>query len=917
MGLTRDRQLVQFLLVPDRAAARRLRRVLAERRALQGVVVGTWIELLALAEAAYLLAAPDEDNWPKVLRERLASQGNAFWSGSLSVAPEETSAAIDQALAKLWVALGPERTISALLDTGDDPRLSRHLADLSRLEESLADERPILLSRIQRLLETPSDESIRYISVSHIEGFPRLDPWQDRLLKKLAGHCETPFEPQLRELHEEALVRKPQGISGSTLAHVQASLFEEDAERASNNASIVGLTVRDHLAEAEVVAGMIQKAVDQPKTAYSDFALLVRNSSHYLDAVSRVFERAGIPLSGLPYERLSRDLAYEALDHFLMNFEGPVPVMALAALVTSALMPWSTEDGHRLADRLMNGDFSLKPLTSFTADEGAMLELIGNPGDRNEDLREILVGFIDRFDDSDANAEHVERARQWLTETVEATGEATDLDATVLRQSLRAINIQNTPEFDVTQEGVAVFLEGEEPWRDVKQLFIIGFEHGNFPSLPGVSPVFFDEDLEALKEANAISILTNANLVAERRARLKRQICSVRERLVFSIPKFDALGAELTPSESLAFIRNLLSTESANALIVDMESSEGLDALEGISLAPSAKASSRELHFGRVLTLGQNLLSIRKTIDGEPRPESPSSLETLVVSPLAWLLQRLYAEPTPWLPENFGPLIKGNLAHTVFEGMFHPESPLPTLGEIPALVDQHFDEAMRRHMPLLRTAEWHVERQSLRRTLITAASQWREALVKLDARILGNEVWLHGDLNGMPIHGGADAIIQVSNDRLYVVDYKTSSSGPRRQRMGKGYDSQASLYRLMLQTGGLPDADDSVKKALERSREIGVLYFMLNDQIGLTDTDGWTDGTIPNIVELATDVSFEVLPLIEDRLGELAEGTIRLNTEADEKWFDRVAKITPYALDVSPLVRLFMCPLEPEIGERQ
>ena len=178
---------------------------------------------------------------------------------------------------------------------------------------------------------------------------------------------------------------------------------------------------------------------------------------------------------------------------------------------------------------------------------------------------------------------------------------------------------------------------------------------------------------------------------------------------------------------------------------------------------------------------------------------------------------------------------------------------------------------------------------------------------------------MQGNLSGMPIHGGADVIIQLPDKRLYVVDYKTATSSGRRPRMEKGYDSQASLYREMIKTGGLKDTendpDGEAERALKSAVDIGVLYYMLNDQTGLADTDGWTEGKVPAIVELATDVSENIFPMIEDRLRELAAGTIKLNSDMDEERFESQAKIKPYALDASPLIRLFMYPAPLETEE--
>ena len=102
-----------------------------------------------------------------------------------------------------------------------------------------------------------------------------------------------------------------------------------------------------------------------------------------------------------------------------------------------------------------------------------------------------------------------------------------------------------------------------------------------------------------------------------------------------------------------------------------------------------------------------------------------------------------------------------------------------------------------------------------------------------------------------------------------------------------------------------PEAQETLKQATE----IGVLYYLMNDQVALTDTDGWLSADLQGVEELAGDVSSEALKLIRQRLVEVKKGVVCLNTEDDEKWFDKNAGISKlYALDNSPLLRLYMHP---------
>ncbi len=57
---------------------------------------------------------------------------------------------------------------------------------------------------------------------------------------------------------------------------------------------------------------------------------------------------------------------------------------------------------------------------------------------------------------------------------------------------------------------------------------------------------------------------------------------------------------------------------------------------------------------------------------------------------------------------------------------------------------------------------------------------------------------------------------------------------------------------------------------------------------------------------MGEDISINAIALIKERLAEVRKGYVRLNTTEDEKLFKRTAGVTIYALDDSPLIRLFM-----------
>ena len=282
-----------------------------------------------------------------------------------------------------------------------------------------------------------------------------------------------------------------------------------------------------------------------------------------------------------------------------------------------------------------------------------------------------------------------------------------------------------------------------------------------------------------------------------------------------------------------------------------------------------------------------------------------------MVSPLAWLLRRLHAEPLGWTPESANVMLLGTLAHEVFEKLFNKDRQLIEIKQIETRVESLLDEAIRRHAPFLRAAQWRVERQHLSAGITKAALAWREILSALNAEVLGSEEWLAGNLDGVPIHGQADVLLGLPNNRLLVVDYKRSSSRSRRPRMQRGYDSQASLYRTMLQTGGPKDRENTeLIRRLKGAVQTGIVYYLLNDQTALSDSVLIESGGIPGWEAVEGDVAGHAIELIERRLQQVQAGLLCLNREGEAVFFEKQAGVKPYALENSPLIPLFTLPDE-------
>jgi ATP-dependent helicase/nuclease subunit B len=173
---------------------------------------------------------------------------------------------------------------------------------------------------------------------------------------------------------------------------------------------------------------------------------------------------------------------------------------------------------------------------------------------------------------------------------------------------------------------------------------------------------------------------TPAEALARRRARFRRQLAATSASVSFLVPRRKPDGAAQAPSDSLVFMHRLFDTPGADNpedLILELDSIDDRNKARFLPPAASAEPRAPRPIVGRDINFDRDLLALKNGPDGNLRPESPSSLETLMVSRLAWLLRRLDAEPIEWAPESLDPMLMGTLAHRVFERLFPSDRPHP------------------------------------------------------------------------------------------------------------------------------------------------------------------------------------------------------------------------------------------------
>jgi RecB family exonuclease len=767
------------------------------------------------------------------------------------------------------------------------------------------------LETIQSLLTADGTNAHRVVKVYRKIGFPSLSPWQEALLGKLATDATEVGDPELETILAGSLLPGPAGKAKSALRHLQENLFRADPSKAALDDSVTCLGVRDSLEAAEIAAGMIQKALDgDSRLRTSEIGLLLPGDGSCEDAVREVFARAGLPVSGLEGSPRLRNLGGEAVFLFLATRRRPAPIMALAALYSSPLMPWDAATGNRLAMRIMGGTFRPEASPEMSSEEQRMIDLLREEHDAPKSLAGALKTFGFLLTGSVPMARHAETARAALESLLEAVlrikGKEVPWEELTSLVPQDLVPSGGSPE--LTREGVTIFLEGEEPWRTVRHLFVLGFSAGLYPKGPDRSPVFDSSDMASLKSDHGYALETPEEGMARRRDLFLRQMGAVGERAVFLVPLRDAMGEKISPSGTATFISRLFEgIQTPEDLLRILERESHRSRVKGL-----AEARPADPVLPKVVELCDPDLKIDLLGDGSGkiRPLSPSRMETLMVSPLAWFLQREGLLPKNWAPEEMDPKTKGTLAHKVFENLFRDGAPLPSEAKITSEAGKLLGDAIRHLAPFLDGSEWYVERKNLLNDVEIAALRWRELLDRCGAIIRAVEIPITGEYEGVPIRGQTDLVLSLPSGRIFVVDYKKSTSRTRRMCMEKGYDVQAPLYREMLRTGKVDEkGGEALVQALKESREIGVLYYMMDDQRALTDTSDWIPRSVSGVEELGSDISEHGQDRVREFIRALRVGKIPLNREDDAETFEKVG-VKTYALDDSPLVMRFAHPAQ-------
>lgn len=871
---------MDFILVSDALTASEARYALAQRNTM-GAKVGSFSVLLeALAEL--WLIEPSELDWDVALQEKALAMQSAFWAQSIQVDEPATVAELKAGLRFLlnYLPLGiqPEK----ILEPAN--RHERYYNDLVCLLKNIG-ERPAQDELAEQWVIEHEGLCIEPLYVYQPVNIECLYPWQQQVLDILAAKSWLAPEPEKYDFIQQptpASKDAPIQQFAQTLFHPEAGIISRD--------SLYWLTCRDQVHEVEAVTSLIQSALDTG-IAPERIAVTVPRVGDYEAWLVKHFEHAGIIASNLRSDSGVFDWQ-SALIHDLLTrlIQNDIPMASMSVMI-NPLMPWSARIGHKLAEQLGEGR-ELDPGVELYPEGQAMLGLLQN---LPEQAPAAIMTWLNAVTEQCGTARIKGLGKQRLKALIENTRRLLTLyGGQPIEEQLKRV-VHQIPVATLESQdnrvrylhAVNIIQEGEPLPFQVDELFVMGFNQGHYSYQPEHTGPIHRDAWDQLASSAELDIPSVEASLQRWQKEFTELLGRVDNRITFTRAMNDYQGKNLDPSDTqldmaLCF-QPLVDLDPEQLERPVMQSSHPLLRTFSSKLEEQDKPKLEDLKLNQKF-----LHAVRHQQDGAIKSESPSSLEKLMQSPLAWLLYRLGIKPRVWEPQTPKISVQGTIAHKVFE-LFSDKQGEPWSE---TLFDELFSQSVEQEACFLDSPQWRLKRTQLRNKVYKALDGFCGWCEQEKWDISDVELKLQGELWGTSLKGFVDAVLTNGNQTL-IVDYKTSKHKQRLKQLEAGYDLQTLIYRELYQQ---KNSGSQVMSG----------YYTLNDTTLLADRPLSASDRL-SVVQPSLSLdeqSANAVELVEQRLNELESGTIKLNLTSDDKTWEKRG-IKAYALTDNPVVTRF------------
>ncbi len=885
---------IHFMLTQDGQSGKTIREEFANINAVN-VKVGTFDIFLDLLLEYWLLPALNPINWTTKLNHAALRATDAFWAESIKTDEKSVIEELDTSLQILLSALPLTEEKLPVLEANEH-RYTCYYNDLHMLHQSMEYILPEALAKAHLWYKNSDLKPLEEIIVYSSETL-YLEDWQWEIVHKLNA---ASLEPSYQDLYTKILLSNSEHKE-EDIKYLQESLFSENIP--SNTPKIKNLqwlVARDVQQEVEVVAGMVQEALKEG-TSFDNIAIVIPRDGWYKDFLIQTCSTFNIPLSRAGQIEAYADFGTQWIFNALQAQDKFSAPMLFASLFSSPLMPYSLADAQYLGRIALDNDWknkhgNIKPAILEKFDVETQSLIVDIVEWQQENMEQSLNEFIKQLEmfypllnNSDNMLLHRKRFIDLIGELNTYLENFENATASELLNQIRPYALQENSERKSYLNSIHVVYEGDLMIQEIDHLFVLGFNDGHYPKKLDNVGVFSRMNWGLLANDIQLSLSPQEKFYTQEKYTFKRQLQCACKSITFMASALDLQGSTQSPSSSLSDIAYCFYHDQK-----ELEPELLLTYLEEEKTIPFfyATASKVEVEVQRDLisedlNLGKNIFELRKNEDGTLKPESPSSLEKLMISPLSWFLYRQGLEPKIWGVLELDVATQGTIAHGVFEDCFCPENPTHDLSDIHHIMERRIEQ----YAPFLKEDHRRLEYAQLKTSILKASEEFKALLLHCDANVTKTEEHLTGEIYGIPVGGRTDAILSILGKNL-VLDYKKSGSKGRASRMKEGYDHQLFLYREMLND----------KDAL-------TAYYTMNDATLVVDQIiNCNDNIGVNIKEIENDCTVNASALLEIRIEELMNGDIVLNTKDDNKLWESRGVVAKYSLESTPLIKLFMKP---------
>jgi len=879
---------MRFILVGDQLSAHQVRASLVTNTSgpVLNTQVGNFSVLLSQLRTSFLLEAPAGD-WMQLLTQAAIKMPNAFWGQSIQVDEPTVVLELAATLKHLLVTQDLRSDLQPI--SHPKTRIERYYNDLVALHQQMNYALPSDLTTAKQCLEriekSGFEEALYPIEVTLLAPNHYFEPWQQQLLKTLKA--------QESEFKIPSPASKP---AESTPFKLFEQLFSESSDKLktiekkpTKPEGLYGVLCRDALQECEAIASMISQGLNQG--AKPEEIAVVYPSHSYAALLTQALQRLNIPTSHLPEEVASFDWATALVrDWLTVNVTGSAP-MALKSLLANPLMPWFRHK-NRLSMRQEKADEV----------KAGLWQKLTTPLISANQLLASLESLMSDLRFSEETVLHQARLKTLFQQFTE---QLTLLEGLPFEEQVQ--RLLNTLHPEVLKEtdyqpfylnAITLLPEHHTLLMPVKHLFIVGFNQGLYSyTAHAQSTLWKPAQWQQLAQCTQLPLNDFIQRQTSERERFKQLLTLAEEQIIFTAAQQDFSGEALALSETALDITLCFTTVDA---VGEMDWFQPLPQCQHPWLAFESIASESEFEpIKQDIQLNVNLLACHKDAEGNPRTESPSSLEKMMISPLDWFLNRQGIEDKTWQIETLDIMLQGTIAHKVFE--LYKEKQASHLDE--ELFKTLYQQALEQTAPFLQQPQWKLERIQLQQEIKKALASFICWQQETGWQIKEVEQKLTGSLWQLPMMGYVDAILVnevESDEQVMILDYKKSKSGSRLKRLKEGFDLQTYLYRQLYQQR--PSLDNAQMTPLSG-------YYTLNDQTLVMDQTiemGHQDCLSLSTADIPVpEQSVKARDAVYNRLQQLKAGWIELNHVEDIKtWEGR--GITPYALKDHPIVIRFL-----------